>query len=74
MSTREIHDVIGKALRDADFRYRLFSEPEVVLEPFGLTQLEKEAIMRLDAETMEAFSEGRDRRDEQAEGEVDQPR
>lgn len=53
MSKEAIQCIIGKAILDADFRQRLFADPEKALMGFKLTVAEKKRLMRVDSETLE---------------------
>ena len=56
MSRKEVQAVVGKAIRDSEFRERLYSQPDRALGRFDLTQAEVAALRTIDAETLDALA------------------
>lgn len=53
MSKKALESAIGKSILDQEFRQFLFALPDEALSHFRLTHAEKNAIKRLDSETLE---------------------
>ena len=51
--SRQLTELLGKALLDEDLRARLLAEPDAVAREFALDAMEIEAIKRLDRRTFE---------------------
>jgi hypothetical protein len=48
LPSRQLVELLGRALLDGELRDRLFEEPEAVAQTFGLSLDETRAIRRLD--------------------------
>lgn len=51
--SRQLTELLSKALLDEDLRARLLAEPDAVAREFALDAMEIEAIKRLDRRTFE---------------------
>ena len=57
MPTRRIDELVWTALTDSSFRKRLLNgQRREVLETLGLTEAERQAVMAVKADTLEAFA------------------
>jgi hypothetical protein len=57
MSERAIEQILGRSVMDEEFRILLFAAPVQALAGYDLTVEEKRALLAIDAETLDAFSE-----------------
>jgi len=56
MSREAVESLIGKAIRDTEFRKALFADPEKALAGYDLSETEKAQLRSLDSETLDAMS------------------
>ena len=57
MPTRKIDELVWTALTDSDFRARLLNgQRRQVLTTLGLTEAERQAVLAVKADTLEAFA------------------
>ena len=57
MPTRKIDELIWMALTDSNFRKRLLNGQRVeVLDTLSLTEAERQAVLEVKADTLEAFA------------------
>jgi hypothetical protein len=49
--------VIGRAILSAEFRMAFFADPDEALADFDLTEAERAALKRVDAESLDACSQ-----------------
>ena len=54
MSQQALEAILGRALLDRAFREDLFADPDALLAPHELTPTERLALMRMDAESLDA--------------------
>ena len=53
MSSRQLTELVSRALLDEELRDRLFAAPEAIAREFNLSGAEAEAIKRLDRRKLE---------------------
>ncbi len=56
MSQRALHEVIGRAILDDNFRLTLFADPDAALSGYELADDEFIALKKVDAESLEGCS------------------
>lgn len=57
MSRQALEAVIGRAILSAEFRMAFFADPDEALADFDLTEAERAALKRVDAESLDACSQ-----------------
>ena len=54
LPSRQLVELISRALLDSELRDRLFANPEAIAQAFGLEPAEAEMVKRLDRQSLEA--------------------
>jgi len=62
MSEDHVAQIIGRAVTDSQFREQLFSNPAAALQPYDLSDDEKQALMQVKKEDLEDFGGKLDKR------------
>ena len=62
MPQNAVETIIGRAVTDLQFRDLLFADPKTALAEYTLTDEEREALMKMKQEDVEAFANKLDER------------